>query len=253
MSQGRFRIVLVEPEYEINVGSVARAMKNFGFSELFLVKPKCDHLGFDAVKFSKHARDVLEGAKVVQTLEDAFAGCKFRVGTTGVLFRHWDKTIRSPIPIKSLASKLKAEKEGRVAILFGNEGTGLSEQDISACDFLATIPTSSQYPVLNLSHAAAIVLYELSGLESQAFVPAGEKEKEKLIETFFLYVERYAHAMRNPRKAKIAFRRMVGKSMLTDKECASILGVLRRAYRELPAVEAKRQKNRCHAGRKALP
>ena len=54
----RFRVVLVEPEYEQNLGAVARAMKNFGFSDLRLVNPKCDPLGFDSVKFSKHARDV---------------------------------------------------------------------------------------------------------------------------------------------------------------------------------------------------
>ena len=231
----RFRVVLVEPEYEQNLGAVARAMKNFGFSELCLVNPKCAPLGFDAVKFSKHARDVLEGAKVCKSLAEATKGCKFAVGTTGVLYRHWSETFRSPISVRELRKCLLAQKQGNVALVFGNEGVGLSEKDISACDLIVTIPTNKEYPILNLSHAVSIALYELSGLPVLGFEPAGEKEKERLMETFSLLVQRYAKLMRNPRKVKIAFRRMVGKAMLTDKECASILGVARRAVRELDA------------------
>ena len=229
----RFRVVLVEPEYEQNLGAVARAMKNFGFSDLRLVNPKCDPLGFDSVKFSKHARDVLEGAKVCGNLSEATKGCKFAAGMTGVLYRHWSETFRSPISVRQLRQGLAKQKEGNIALVFGNEGVGLSEKDISACDLIVTIPANKEYPILNLSHAVSIVLYELSDLPVLGFEPAGEEEKERLVEAFSLLVERYAALMRNPRKVKIAFRRMVGKAMLTDKECASILGVARRAVREL--------------------
>lgn len=229
----RFRVVLVEPEYEQNLGAVARAMKNFGFSELRLVNPKCEPLGFDAVKFAKHARDVLEGAKVCKSLSEATRGCKFAVGMTGVLYRHWSETFRSPVSVRELRKGLAKHKEGKIALVFGNEGVGLSEGDISACDMIATIPANKEYPVLNLSHAVSIALYEMSDLPVLGFEPAGEQEKERLVEAFSLLVERYAALMRNPRKVKIAFRRMVGKAMLTDKECASILGVARRAVREL--------------------
>lgn len=232
-SLSRFRVVLVEPEYEMNLGAVARAMKNFGFSDLRLVNPKCDPLGFDSIKFAKHAREVLEGAKVCKTLSEATRGCKFSVGTTGVLYRHWSETFRSPISIRELGKVLLKQKEGNIALVFGNEGVGLSEEDISACDLIVTIPANKDYPVLNLSHAVSIVLYEMSALPVLGFVPAGGEEKERLIETFSALVQRYAALMRNPRKVKIAFRRMVGKAMLTDKECASILGVARRAVREL--------------------
>jgi len=231
--QQRFRIVLVEPEYELNVGAVARAMKNFGFAELVLVRPKCNHIGFDAIKYSKHAREVLENAKVVKTLASATRGCKFTVGTTGILYRHWNMTFRTPISLKDLANKIKGQKEGEFALVFGNEGIGLSERDISACDFLITIPTNKLYSILNLSHAVAIVLYELSGYALLGFTPAGEKEKEALVKSFSLIVGHYSSALRNAKKVKVAFRRMVGKSMLTDKECAAILGVLRRAERDL--------------------
>jgi tRNA/rRNA methyltransferase len=232
-TQERFRVVLVSPEYELNVGSVARAMKNFGFSELFIVAPKCDPVGFDAIKYSKHARELLENAKICKSLKEAVRGCHFVVGTTGVIFRHWHQTIRSPISLNAFAKKVKAHQEGKIALLFGSEGVGLSEEDISACDFLVNIPTSDHYPILNLSHAVAIALYALSGFEVRAYAPAGKNEKEALIRAFGMITDQFATELRNPHKVKVAFRRMVGKSMVTDKECASILGVLRRALREI--------------------
>jgi tRNA/rRNA methyltransferase len=236
----RFRIVLVEPEYEMNIGAVARAMANFGFSDLAIVAPKCDPKGFDAIKFSKHARRLLESARTFKTLGEATRGCKLAVGTTGVIFRHWHSTIRSPISLEKFAEKARAQREGKIALIFGNEGVGLSEKDISGCDFLITIPASDAYPVLNLSHAVAIALYELSSLQPRAYVPAGENEKEALIRAFGKITDRFSGQLRNPGKVKVAFRRMVGKSMATDKECASVLGVLMRTARELGKKRANK-------------
>ena len=231
--QQRFRVVLVSPEYEINLGAVARAMANFGLSDLTIVAPKCDPRGFDAIMHSKHARGLLESAKICKTLKQATRGCKLAVGTTGIIFRHWHTTIRSPISLEAFAKKASAAREGKIALIFGSEGVGLSEEDISACDFLITIPTADAYPILNLSHAVAITLYELSTYAPRAYVPAGENEKEALIRAFSLITDKFSSELRNPRKVKVAFRRIIGKSMATDKECAAILGVLRRAEREI--------------------
>ena len=231
--QQRFRVVLVSPEYEINLGAVARAMKNFGFSELSIVAPKCDPRGFDAIMHSKHAREILEGAKICKSLSAATRGCKLAVGATGIIFRHWHETIRSPISLEKFVQKANAAREGKIALVFGNEGVGLSEKDISACDFLITIPTADAYPILNLSHAVAIVLYELSTYAPRAYVPSGEKEKEALIAAFSLITDRFGSELRNAKKVKVAFRRIIGKSMATDKECAAVLGVMRRAEREI--------------------
>ncbi len=233
----RFRIILVEPEYEINIGAVARAMKNFGFSNLAFVSPKCNPKGFDAIKYSKHAKEILASAKIFKSLAQASKGCKFTVGTTGILYRHWNETFRTPISLRELKGKLQKQKEGKIALVFGNEGIGLSEKHISACDLLITIPTSEKYPILNLSHAVAIVLYELSAINPVSLMLAGENEKEHLIISFSLLVDRFASEMRNPRKVKIAFRRMAGKALLSDKECSAIMGVLRRTNTELEKKE----------------
>ncbi|MEM4554338.1 MAG: RNA methyltransferase [Candidatus Anstonellaceae archaeon] len=229
----KFRVVLVEPEYQINVGAVARVMKNFGYSELFLVNPKCDYLGIDAIKHSKHALEILEKAQVKSSLEEAVLGCSTVAGTTGVLYRHWHKTLRLPLSLLEFKKLLSQSPDQKVALVFGNEGRGLSEKDISFCDMLVTIPANPQYPILNLSHAVAVVLYELSDIPFVGYSPAGEKEKKQLLEAFFSLVERYKSSLRNINKTKVAFRRMVGKAMLADKECAAILGVIKRALREL--------------------
>ncbi|MCX8174636.1 MAG: RNA methyltransferase [Candidatus Micrarchaeota archaeon] len=228
----RFLVILVEPQYGINIGAVARVMKNFGFRRLALVSPKCDHLGFEAMMHAKHAKDVLEGARVEPSLSAAIRGCRLVIGTTGVLYRHWHQTFRTPISPRQLRRKLSAQREGQVALVFGNEGTGLSEGDISACDFLVTIPSSKEYPVLNLSHAVAVLLYELSGIR-RVFFASSKAEKEALLDAFGRLVRRYSPIMRNPKKVMVAFRRMVGKAMLSEKECAAIHGVIRRAVREL--------------------
>ena len=220
-------------------------MKNFGFSELYIVSPQCDPLGFDAIKYSKHARELLENAKICKTFNEARKGCKFTVGTTGVLYRHWADSFRNPIKLSALKERLSLEKEGKIAIAFGGEGVGLSLEQINECDFLTTIPTSGKYPILNLSHAVAIVLYELSEIKIWLQNDAGESEKEHLQGAFGFLVDRIASEMRNPEKVKIAFKRMVGKSMINDKECVSILGVLRRINTLLDSKKtAARTKNK---------
>ncbi len=228
-AQQAFRIVLVEPEYEINLGAACRAMANFGFSELVLVNPRCDPVGFDAVMHSKHAVDVLRKARTCGSLKQAVKGCKFVVGTTGVLRRH-KHTLRNPLTLPEFAKRKFA---GNIALLFGREGIGLSESEIDQCDALVTIPTDRHYPVMNLSHAIAVVLYAISGIKVNTISSAKEKEKEHLIKSFDLLVTRYSHEMRNPHKVRIAFRRVLGRAVVSDVEARCMMGVLRRAGREL--------------------
>ena len=159
---GRFRIILIEPEYELNVGAVARAMKNFGFSDLVFVRPKCNPKGFDAVKYAKHAKELLESARTARSLSAAAKGCKFVVGTTGVLFRHWHKTFRTPVSLRDLRKKLVGQPEGRIALVFGNEGEGAPAWLHGELgDARVTIPRANpELRSLNLSTAAGIAAFE---------------------------------------------------------------------------------------------
>jgi len=229
----KFRIVLVEPEYEINLGASCRVLKNFGQKNLYLVNPKCDKGGFDAVMFSKHAKDVLQKAKVCANVQEAIEGCELVVGTTGILERH-KHTLRNPLTLPVLAEKLKERKKmGEIALLFGREGIGLSKDEIDVCDILVTIPTSRTYPIMNVSHAVAVVLYELCQIKLHTITGAGGEEKKHLQLVFDGIVDRYATSLRNPHKIKIAFERVLGRSLISDKECAALLSALSHAKKEL--------------------
>jgi tRNA C32,U32 (ribose-2'-O)-methylase TrmJ len=94
----KVKIVLVEPEYQVNVGSVARILGNFGFSELAIVKPKCE-IGLDAIKFSKHALDILKNASICKSFDEAVEGCQLVVGTSGIKVRNKD-TIRACVGLE---------------------------------------------------------------------------------------------------------------------------------------------------------
>jgi tRNA/rRNA methyltransferase len=228
-----FRIVLVGPEYEINMGAVCRAMANFGFDDLYILNPACP-IGFEAEMHAKHAKDILHGAKVLNgkdALEKALKGCSLVVGTTGVLHRH-RKTLRNVMMLPDFAKKMKENKHGKVALLFGREGIGLMADEISRCDILITVPTRGSYPIMNLSHAVAVVLYELTDIRLNTMEKAGDGERTALGHEFDRLVDRYAPKMTNPHKVKVAFRRMIGREM-AHVECSSVIGVIRRANDEL--------------------
>lgn len=221
----RIRIVLVEPMHEINIGYCCRAMKNFGFGELFLVKPCA--VGRKAQMYSKHARDVLANAHRVRSLGAATRGCDFVVGTTGVL-RRSSAVLRNPITPREFARIAKGKK-AKFAVLFGREGTGLAKGEIAKCDFMVSIPASQEYPVLNVSHALAVVLYELFITKKPKLLEeASGREKETLNEMFAGIVDVFEREMRNADKAKLAFRRVVGRALIERTEARALLGVFQR-------------------------
>ena len=227
-----FRIILVEPEYEANLGACARLLKNFGYSEMWLINPKADLKGKEAIKYAKHSAEILENAKICKTISAATKGCDFIVGTTGILNR-WKGAIRNPLMLSQFIEAARKRRKGTYAILFGREGTGLNEGEISACDLLITIPTSDAHPILNLSHALAITLYGLSaikfpGKQKHFIEKAGEGEKEALIRRFGEMLDLVSSDMRYPEKVKRAFRRVIGRSLISSLEAAALLGAFGR-------------------------
>src|SRR3972149_1505765 len=145
-------IILAEPENDGNIGAIARAMKNFGMKNLVLINPKCDHLSEDAIKRSKHAKDVLRKAKVCKF--EALDDFDVLVGTTAIIGSDYNIT-RLPITPKELAQNINPKAD--VGILIGREGDGLNEKELNRCDFIVSIPSSKEYPTLNISHACAII------------------------------------------------------------------------------------------------
>jgi tRNA/rRNA methyltransferase len=150
----RIRIILVEPAGPLNIGSVARVMKNMGLQQLFLVNPQCDYLEEDARKMAVHAIDVLTSAKIVLTLPAALEGCQRAIATTGQ-YRSLPTALENP------KSALPWLLECPSALIFGREDTGLTNAELSYAQRLIRIPSSDIYPSLNLAQAVAICGYEL--------------------------------------------------------------------------------------------
>ncbi|MFA5105755.1 MAG: RNA methyltransferase [Candidatus Micrarchaeia archaeon] len=230
------RVVLVEPEYSINLGSVCRAMANFGFSDLAIVNPKCP-IGFTAKKYAKHAKHLLEGATLAKSLEHAVSGCDFVVGTTGVLRRH-KATLRDPLPLQEFAQNMP---KGKLAILFGREGIGLMRHEIDKCDVLVRVESSLDYPIMNLSHAVAVFLYSVSSHASPHFEIAPKGEREQMGVFFDSIAASCGKELRNPARVSIAFRRVMARARVTKIEAASMLSVLRLASQKLSGQPGKKR------------
>jgi tRNA/rRNA methyltransferase len=150
------RIVLVEPAGALNVGSVARVMKNMGLAELVLVNPRCDRLGQEARLMAVRAADVLESAREVETLAEALQGCVKAIATSG----RDRATFTTPIEMPRLA--LPWLLDAPAALIFGREDSGLTNAEINHAQRLIQIPSTDAYPSLNLAQAVAICCYELS-------------------------------------------------------------------------------------------
>lgn len=156
------RIVLVGTTHPGNIGAVARAMKNMGLEELVLVEPR--YFPHDeATARASGAEDVLERARVVDTLPEAIADCVY---VTGASAR--SRAIGWPcLDARDAAARLIAEMAaGPVAAVFGPEKSGLSNADLDLCDTLLTIPTNPSFSSLNLAMAVQVVTYEIRAAQS---------------------------------------------------------------------------------------
>ncbi len=220
------RIVLVEPKYEINLGLICRVAKNFGHTEIFLVNPTVKPK-FTALKFSKHAVDVLKSIKIVDSLDKALLGCDISIGTTGIIKRY-KQTYKIPIPLSRLKQKLSKAKYKKIALIFGSEGTGLKQKDLDRCDIISHIETDDAYPVLNLSHSVAIFLYELSHVpKKQTYTPASASQLKATEDLFSFFVNTFKSRFRNPEKINIAFKRILTRAMPQKSEITCLLNVFR--------------------------
>ena len=231
----KLRVVLVEPMYEGNVGSVARAMKNFGFHELVLVNPcKIEDYG---PAMASHARDVLQMARSFATLPQALQGANLVVGTTGKRLdeaqHHLRLHLRVPcLTPARLAGKLQG-KDGTVALLLGREDCGLNSQELALCDMLVSIPTSEEYPVMNLSHSAAVLFYELSQAQNEDEGPgrvemAGEESLTLLQDRWRALLADIAYPGHKVEFTLLMLRRILGRAELTEREARTLLGLIKR-------------------------
>lgn len=223
-------IVLVEPQGPINVGAVCRSMMNFGFANLRLVNPCADYRSLDARRMALKAESILNQAPVFPTLQQALADCHLAFGTT----RRFGKYREDFLTLEqSAVQALSQSFKIRVAFVFGREDRGLHTDELDLCQVFVTICTASAYPSMNLSHAVTLLLYELrkAALETasaanddQVPAPVGE------VENMFAHMRRTLLAAeyldpQNPDHILRAFRRLFGRTGLSDREVRILQGL----------------------------
>jgi TrmH family RNA methyltransferase len=227
------RVVLVEPEKPGNIGAVARSMKNFNLSDLWIVNSKTP-LTLEARAFAMHGYDVLTRAKKVKTLKQGLRNLDLVVGTSSIVATSNSNLARVPVTPFELAQRVSAFK-GNMGILFGRESSGLSNEEVEACDFIVTIPASRKYNVLNIATAASIIFYELFRTQTGRRGPilAGRAVKERLQLEFGGLVNRSGVQRHKRSLVQRSFRNIISRSFMTRREASLLLGVFRRASAKL--------------------
>ena len=225
------RIVLVEPAGPLNVGAIARVMKNLGLQHLVLVNPQCEPLSVEAQVMAVHAVDVLEAAQQVATLPPALQGCTRAIATTARF-----RTLTTQMETPRTALPWLIEEQGlATALIFGPEYRGLSNEELNYAQRFVCIPSNPAYPSLNLAQAVAICCYELSQctqLQPSADTYATTEDasfdalegyyqqlEALLLKIAYLYPHTAASRMEK-------FRQMFNRAQLKNAEVAMLRGVL---------------------------
>lgn len=222
-------VILVEPEKADNVGMIARAMKNFGFRKLRIVRPMFE--SFDrAIAAAMRARDILEGMEIFATLEEASSGLDLLIGTTARVSKY--SIERKAIPLRDLASSLAWD--GVYGLVLGRESIGLTTEELWKCDLIVTIPSSEEYPALNLANAAAIMLYEffLAFKNSSRFreSPVPRETREVILRYLSEILDLLGDEVRDKERSLKIFRRILERTLpcgISSEEAFRALGILR--------------------------
>jgi tRNA/rRNA methyltransferase len=223
------RVVLVRPRGSGNIGSIARAMKNFGAGELAIVG-NARTQSFWARAMAVHGHDILIQAHRCETIREAIAGCNLVVGTTcrAGLYRSHNQSPRELAPAMAAAAR-----SGKVALNFGPEDHGLSNQDLAPCQLLITIPSHPDYQSLNVAQAAVICLYEiylasLVQVEDPGIQRAAAEQVERLFDLMRSSLLKIGFLdSENPDHMLLAFRRILGRAGLEEKDVRIFTGLFR--------------------------
>ncbi len=229
------QIVLVEPKYAGNVGSVCRVMMNMGLSDLMLISPQENLNWEEARKLAFRAESMLKELKIFKTLEEAIANCTMVVGTSARTGFYRDQAF---LPRDIAPIILDSAAHHKVALVFGREDKGLFNREIALCTHLLNIPSSELYRSINLSHAVMICCYELFLCATH---PSYQSPKEcspeadgtmrerlfetwsaMMLETGFCEKEKLSHMM-------LGLRRIFNRGKLTENDVRILLGVAKQS------------------------
>lgn len=236
----RLVVVLVSARNPLNIGAAARAISNFGFSRLRVVNPY--DVAFREARSAVGAAEVMRGAEEFRDLSAAVADCALVVGTTGARRRDLELPLhRLEQAGRAITAKLA---KGRVALVFGSEKTGLSNDDLSHCHWLLRIPTREQHPSMNLGQSVAICLYELVRQSSRGQVPQNAErtapvaEIERLTSVLLDALRASGYVkQRTATSTEQKVRRLVRRLALNADDAVLLTGMLRQVLWKLNSYE----------------
>jgi len=229
MESPGLRVILVAPRNPLNIGAAARAMSNFGFFELRLVNPYA--VAFREAKSAVKAERVMREAREYSSLADAVADCSLVVGTTS----RGPRALQHPLRRLETGGRLISKKLGTqpVALLFGSEKFGLSNEDLSHCHWLLRIPTREEHGSMNLGQAVAVCLYEvIRNPAGERKIPAKPAAQTEALERMTALLEElldrsgYVHA-RVGESTRMKIRRLVRRLDVNAHDAEVWMGMLR--------------------------
>ena len=232
----RIRIVLVRPQHPGNIGAAARAMKTMGLTDLALVEPeKFPHAQADAM--ATDAKDVLQSARVFPDFDSAVADCA-RVAGASARLRAPRHNTSTP---HDWAARMARDVNGRIALVFGSERIGLTNEEMDRCDELVTIPANPEFSSLNIAAAVQVLAYELrmAAVAESKSVPEREPVAHAEMEKFYAHLERVMQRSgfldpQHPKRLMPRMRRLFGRAAPDENEMNILRGVLAQVERKLP-------------------
>jgi tRNA/rRNA methyltransferase len=227
-------VAIVEPRLYINVGYVARIMKNFGITSLRLIDPSYDVKKADL--YAMHGRDILDSATITN-LDELRKCSKLLVGTTALKGSTRLNVLRDTIAADKLAALVNAIPKEDVSIILGREASGLKNSELEVCDIVVAIETGTSYRTLNISHALGIILYEINKdkarITSDTFAgnkpePATRLETDLLIRYVSTAAERAGYDIHKRHLLDSAFKRLMTKANPSSKEVMLMVSLFRK-------------------------
>jgi tRNA/rRNA methyltransferase len=230
------KIILVEPAGALNVGSVARVMKNMGLQQLVLVNPHCDRDSEEARRMAVHGVEILEQAQLTDSLPEALKGCHRAIATTSR-----SRTLETSLETPQDALPWLLEENLTSALIFGPEDRGLSNIELNYAQRFVCIPSHREYPSLNLAQAVAVCSYELyqislelgeSFLEKKAKLLEAETATLDALEGYYQHLEtvllQIGYLYPHTAAARMEkFRSLYNRANLSREEVAMLRGILR--------------------------
>ena len=221
-------VILVAPKYGGNIGAIARLMKNYGLSDLRFVSPP--EIGDEAMARAMNGKEILLNARQYDNFEDAIEGFRIVAATSSAITLD-DRKFRRLPETPSSFWKRALKSDGNIALVFGREDDGLRNTEIEMCNSFIHIPSNPEYPVLNLSHAVSVILYEMiRDLERKLPVtadPIEDQNMSRLVESVMELISMTDFPEYKVPNTRVMISRLMVRTELTQSEYFKIMGIIR--------------------------